>query len=69
MKYRKPFWNEELTELWKSMVNKEKVMTKCKNGALKRQCINDFKQARQQFDSRFRFHEIKTIQEMSYGRN
>ena len=57
LKYNKPFWNDELTALWKEMVRREKSMTKSRNGVLKRQCMAEFKSARHNFDRRFRFYE------------
>lgn len=31
LRFHKPYWNDELTDLWKNMRNKEKLYLKCKS--------------------------------------
>ena len=59
-KHSKPYWNEELTELWKSMRNKERTYLKFRgdrrNKALH---LNNFKHSRHTFDKKLRSCERK----------
>ena len=59
-KHSKPYWNEELTELWKSMRNKERTYLKFRgdrrNKALH---LNNFKHSRHIFDKKLRSCECK----------
>ena len=54
-KYSKPFWNEELTILWKTMRNSENTWKKCKGcEGLKRCLHNKFKLNQNIFDKRLK---------------
>ncbi len=60
-KVNKPFWNEELRELWKVMNLKEKDFRKQakQKSILKQTVYLEFKAARVLFDKRLRYHERK----------
>ena len=54
-KYSKPFWNEELTILWKTMRNSENTWQKCKGSEGLKRCLhNKFKLNQNIFDKRLK---------------
>ena len=54
-KYSKPFWNEELTILWKTMRNSENTWKKCKGSEGLKRCLhNKFKLNQNIFDKRLK---------------
>ena len=58
LRISKPFWNQELTDLWRTLRDKEKVYLSFRGTkAMKRKLQADFKFARQCFDKRLRFYE------------
>ncbi len=58
-KQRKPYWNEELSMLWKEMCKKEHDFCKYKgrDKRHKTEYLNRFKQAQRIFDKSLRYHE------------
>ena len=58
LKVSKPFWNDELTCLWKNMRMHEKCFPKCK-GSYKNKCLlrKRFSDAQKAFDKKLRFFE------------
>lgn len=59
-KHSKPYWNEELSELWKSMRNKEKTYLKFRgNRRDKASHLQKFKDSRHNFDKKLRSCERK----------
>lgn len=57
----KPYWNNELTELWRVMREKEKTFLKHKKGnsVLKQKSFSEYKRAQQELDKRMRFFRRK----------
>lgn len=57
----KPYWNNELTELWRVMREKEKTFLKHKKGnsVLKQKSFSEYKRAQQELDKRMRFFSSK----------
>ena len=54
-KYNKPFWNEELTILWKTMRNSKNTWTKCQGSEGLKRCLhNKFKLNQNIFDKRLK---------------
>ena len=60
---KKPWWSNELSELWNNVCNAEKNMLNSKSDARKRQCRQEFTQKRKFFD-----REAQRAQRR-YGRN
>ncbi len=59
-KSNKPFWDQELTNLWLDMKNKSKLFNKSKKSLhSKNQCYHDFKNAQHAFDRTLRRKERK----------
>ena len=58
-KTHKPFWNDELKDLWSQMNTAEKLLRKAVNGQDKRLKHTEFRMKQHQFDRRFRFFERK----------
>ena len=57
-KHTKPYWDDEVLELWKNMKTKEKLFTKCKNSCEQRSKLRqDFFIARREFDKTLRQKE------------
>ena len=57
-KNTKPYWDDEVLELWKNMKTKEKLFTKCKNSCEQRSKLRqDFFIARREFDKTLRQKE------------
>ena len=55
LKFSKPYWNDNLTVLWKNMCKYEKLFLKAKGSKLeKRNAQNLFKEARNKFDKNLR---------------
>lgn len=59
LRIHKPYWNNELTELWKTMRNHEKKFLKCnvKDRHKKRELRENFKHAQNILDKRIRYYE------------
>lgn len=57
----KPYWNNELTELWRVMREKEKQFLKHKkeNSVLKQKPFSEYKKVQQELDKRMRFYRRK----------
>lgn len=62
LSFHKPYWNDELTDLWKNMRNKEKPYLKCesKDKDIKRVLRHDCKVAQNTLDKRIRFLKEST---------
>lgn len=59
-KYHKPFWNEELTSLWKIARENEKKFLKCKqNHREKQELQKKFKYSQNKLDRRLRYYDRK----------
>jgi len=58
-KYHKPFWNDELTRLWKVMRDAEKLYTKSLNSphSVKQMLRKNFLESQHQFDKYLRYTE------------
>jgi exonuclease III len=56
-KPKKSFWNDELSILYRKVVEKERELRKCKFRAHKRDLRNEYKCARNRFDKTYRKHE------------
>ena len=58
LKSSKPYWNDELTTLWKILKQDENEFLKCKSSKeIKRNKKNIFIECRKLFDKKFRFYE------------
>lgn len=55
----KPFWNEELQDLWNKLHKAEKIFTRCRDPVTRREKRTHYKSAQQLFDRRYRFYERK----------
>lgn len=57
----KPYWNNELTELWRVMREKEKQFLKHKkeNSVLKQKPFSEYKKVQQELNKRMRFYRRK----------
>lgn len=62
LRFHKPYWNDELTDLWKNMRNKEKQYLKCesKDKGTKRVLRHDYKVAQNTLDKRILFMKEST---------
>ena len=57
-KNQKPYWDDELKQMWTDMVNKRKVVEKCRKvGAEKRKLHHEFVLSRNKFDKALRQKE------------
>ena len=57
-KYHKPFWNQELTQLWKNMCQKEKKFRSFIGAKqTKNEIRNEFLASRKLFQKRLRYYE------------
>lgn len=56
-KIKKPYWNNELQNLWKNLCLAEKRFLKCKDQITRRELHNTFKDSQYDFDKRFRFYK------------
>ena len=60
----KPYWNNELTQLWKVRVEKENLFLKCTGSSdAKRYCHQEFKLARRNFDKKMKYSERSFLKE------
>lgn len=58
IKYHKPYWNEELTSLWKTMRENEKQFLKTKsNHRDNRELLRIYKLSQNSLDKRIRYYE------------
>ncbi|CAG2226762.1 unnamed protein product [Mytilus edulis] len=55
----KPFWNDELSQLWKNMRDKEKAFLKTNGHGARRKARTEFSTSQKTFDNRLRFLERK----------
>ena len=63
-KISKPYWNNELTQLWKVRVEKENLFLKWTGSSdAKRYCHQEFKLARRNFDKKSRYSERLFLKE------
>ncbi|KAK6171959.1 hypothetical protein SNE40_018377 [Patella caerulea] len=66
--HSKPYWNEELSHLWKAMRNKENLYCKCSQTDVKRQTLrNEFHTARNTFDLLLRKMERQQRRKQANG--
>ena len=54
LKKRHPFWNKDLDEKWKNVMNAEKCFKKCKHRRTKKDLRYQYKVAQDEFDKLFR---------------
>ena len=58
LKLHKPFWNSDLSNLWKSMREKENIFTKFKGHRhVKNRLYTEYKESQLYFDKKLRFYE------------
>lgn len=57
LKQHKPYWNSELTRLWKEMCDAERRMTRCYNRLIRRDLRSHFICVRKNFDKKLRYYE------------
>jgi hypothetical protein len=69
LRLHKPYWNDELTELWKRMREMEKQFLKCDstNKSLKNTCRQRYKESRNTLDKRIRFYERKHKKQLAFN--
>ena len=60
-----PYWNDELSTLWKNMHDKEKLFLKTNNKNRRQFYRADFLSAQKTFDKRLRYFERKCRTELS----
>ena len=71
-KISKPYWNNELTQLWKVRVEKENLFLKCTGSSdAKRYCHQAFKFAKKlrYLERSFLMEQQKSIEESIFGKN
>ena len=72
----KPFWNEELNNLWKEVVTSEKLYLRERKKAVRQKLLQKYKTARHVFDRRFRstkrnYYKVKVnwLESCTYNSN
>ena len=62
-RYRKPWWCDELSELWENVTAKDKGLKLVGNTRSKRRKLQEFVRVQKQFDACFRRHKRKYIRD------